>query len=81
MIRMTTTHFYKDHTIIAAGKRDGITGKYKPTAHISWRAFDGERQSHSFALHMTCDTFEEAATRALKAARGWVDRHVIHVGP
>jgi hypothetical protein len=71
---------YKKHAIIAGAKRDERTGKYKPLVHIAWHAPTGRRQNHSFALQHTCETFEEASAHALSAAKGWVDRHVMHLG-
>jgi hypothetical protein len=68
---------YNDYNIIAAGKRDEITGgKYKPTIHIAWRSHDGKRQSHSFSLPELCATFEQASDLALKAAKAWADHRL-----
>ena len=78
---MNTSLVYKDHAIIAAGKRDEKTGKYKPVIHIMWHALDGRRESHSFSLPELCDTFEKASALALTAAKAWTDRRLIHVGP
>jgi hypothetical protein len=47
--------------------------------YISWHALDGRRESHSFSLDERCDTFEKASALALKAAKDWVDRHLIPV--
>jgi hypothetical protein len=71
---MNNTFVYKDHAIIAAGKRDDVSGKYTPVVHVSWQTRDRRRQSHSFSLPDTCETFDEASARALTAAKTWVDR-------
>jgi hypothetical protein len=71
------TLLYKDHAIIAAGKRDSITGKYKPTVHIAWQTPDGRRETHSFSLPNRCATFDEASSAAVEAAKTWVDRRLI----
>jgi hypothetical protein len=78
---MTSTLVYKYYSIIAAGKRDKTTGKYKPVVTISWRALDGRRECRSFSLPEHCDTFEKASALALKAAKDWADGHLTHVGP
>ncbi len=81
LTRMKTTIVYKDHAIIAAGKRDERTGKYKPLIHLSWVALDGTRECHAFSLLEACETFEEASGLALAAAKAWADRRLIYVGP
>jgi hypothetical protein len=47
---MKTTLPYKEHAVIAAGKRDEISGEYKPVVHITWLALDGRRECHAFSL-------------------------------
>jgi hypothetical protein len=73
---MNSDLFYKNHTIIAAGKRDQRSGEYRPVVEITWVALDGKRKTHSIALYQTCDTPEEASARAINSAKGWIDRHV-----
>jgi hypothetical protein len=70
------TIVYKDHTIIAGAKRDELSGKYKPIAHIAWRKHDGRRAVHAFALPETCASFEAASARACESAQEWVDRRL-----
>jgi hypothetical protein len=78
---MKTTIVYKDHVIIAAGKRDERTGKYKSLIHLSWTALDGTRECHAFSLPEACEIFEDASALALAAAKTWTDRCLIYVGP
>ena len=81
MTAMKTTLAYKDHAIIAAGKRDERSGRYKPVVHITWHALDGRRECHAFSLPDCCETFEEASALALAAAKAWADRPRVHEGP
>jgi hypothetical protein len=74
---MTSTLLYKDHAIIAAGKPDEKTRKYKTVVHISWHGIHGRRECHPFALPERRDTLDAASALALKAAKTWVDRHLI----
>jgi hypothetical protein len=78
---MTASLTYKDHAIIAAAKRETKTGRYKPVVHISWHGIHGRRECHSFALPERHHTFDEASALALKAAKTWVDRHLINGSP
>jgi hypothetical protein len=66
------TFRYKDYAIIAAAKRDEITGKYKPLIHIAWQALGGRRK-FSFSLPERCATFQEASALALDAAKKWTN--------
>jgi hypothetical protein len=77
---MSNTLVYKDHAIIAAGKRDEVTGKYRPVIDVSWHDRDRRRKTDSFSLPDACETFEEARARAVTAAKAWVDRRLNEQG-
>jgi hypothetical protein len=68
-----STSQYKDYTIIAAAKRDPITGEYQPFAHITWKRSDGSRDTYSMRLPTRCATFEEASSLAERTAKTWAD--------
>jgi hypothetical protein len=76
---MEITTVYKDYAIIAAGRRDEKTRKYKPLVHITRHASDGRREVHSFSLPEYCDSFDKASTRALEAAKAWIDDHFVRI--
>ena len=71
------TSVYKDYNIIAAAKRDPITGKYEPIAHIMQKRSDGRRDTYSFRLSNRCATFEEASALAEMTAKIWADHHCL----
>jgi hypothetical protein len=70
-----STSIYRNYSIIAASKRDPITGNYAPIAHIMWKKSDGHRDKHSFRLPNQYATFEEASSLAERTAKIWADHH------
>jgi hypothetical protein len=66
---------YKDHTIIASGDLDEVSGTYIPMASINWIKSDGKRAVHVLTDSLKrFNSFEEASNFAVDSAKVWVDR-------
>jgi hypothetical protein len=65
---------YKEHTIIASGDLDEVSGTYIPMASINWIRSDGKRAVHVLTESLKrFVTFEEASNFAVDSAKMWLD--------
>lgn len=68
--------YYKDRLIIAYASFNQSSKDFSGGAEITWRAADGQRQSHSLGgLTDRFKSAEDAERFVLNLAQSWIDAH------